>query len=92
VILLCAAAKPEVSASASSVPASRPNSFFIGFLHSVAGNIVQRNRLEKATLVSSRPANACCSAVPDALYSTASAKSFRQRIGCELLANTAIAN
>src|SRR5262249_31064465 len=47
VTLLCAAARPVVSVSASSAPASLAIVFFIGFLRSAGGTIEQRDRLEK---------------------------------------------
>jgi hypothetical protein len=50
VTLLCAAANPVVSVSASSAPASLAIVFFIGFLRSAGGTIEQRDRLEKHCL------------------------------------------
>src|SRR3954462_15793037 len=47
VTLLCAAARPVVSVSASSAPASLAIVFFIGFLRSAGGTIEQPGWLEK---------------------------------------------
>src|SRR3569623_1809633 len=47
VTLLCAAAKPVESVRAKNAPASLAIVFFIGFLHSAAGTIMQRDWLEK---------------------------------------------